>query len=247
MGRNAFLPQRLEHGHTPGEIAKRLGDGPRVSYLRDWVYGGIDGTVTTFAIMAGVVGASLSYGVVIILGLANLLADGFSMAAANYTGTKAEHDEYQKLRHMEERHVAVAPEGEREEIRQIFRAKGFEGEALETAVNVITNQRERWIDTMMAEEHGLPANIRSPLKAAAMTFVAFVLCGAVPLLPYVLMLPSPEIPSAVMAGVTFFGIGSLRSHWSATPWWRAGLETLGIGMLAAGVAYLVGDLLKGFI
>ena len=246
MGGNGILP-RLEHSHTPGAIARRLNDGPRVSYLRDWVYGGIDGTVTTFAIMAGVVGASLSPGVVIILGIANLLADGFSMAAANYTGTKAEHDEYEQLRHMEERHVALAPEGEREEIRQIFRAKGFEGEALETAVNVITEQHERWIDTMMAEEHGMPAAIRSPLKAGLLTFIAFVVCGAIPLLPYALMLPSPEVPSAVMAGATFFFIGSFRSYWSPKVWWRTGLETLAIGMLAASVAYFVGDFLKSFV
>lgn len=238
---------RLEHSHTPRAIAKRLHDGPRVSYLRDWVYGGIDGTVTTFAIMAGVVGASLSPTVVIILGIANLLADGFSMAAANFTGTKAEQDEYQQLRHMEERHVELAPEGEREEIRQIFRAKGFKGDALETAVGVITKHRERWIDTMMAEEHGMPAKTRSALHAALYTFVAFVLFGSVPLIPYVLMLDAPELPSTVMTGLTFFGIGSLRSHWSPTPWWRAGLETLAIGLLAASVAYLVGDLLQGFV
>lgn len=241
------MPHRLEHSHLPSDIAKRLRHGPRVSYLRDWVYGGIDGTVTTFAIMAGVVGANLSAGVVVILGIANLLADGFSMAAANYTGTKAEHDEYEKLRHMEERHVEIAPEGEREEIRQIFRAKGFDGEALEAAVNVITKHRKRWIDTMMAEEHGMPAMIRSPLRAGLYTFLAFVLCGSVPLVPYAVMLPRPEVPSAIMAGATFFAIGSLRSYWSPSPWWRAGLETFAIGMLAAGVAYLVGDLLKGFI
>ena len=75
------MPQ-LEHSHTPREIARRLHHGPQVSYLRDWVYGGIDGTVTTFAVMAGVVGANLSATVVVILGLANLLADGFSMAAS---------------------------------------------------------------------------------------------------------------------------------------------------------------------
>ena len=241
------MAPRLEHSHQPSEIARRLREGPRVSYLRDWVYGGIDGTVTTFAIMAGVVGASLSTNVVVILGIANLLADGFSMAAANYTGTKAERDEYQQLRHMEERHVELAPEGEREEIRQIFRAKGFEGEALEAAVGVITDHRERWIDTMMAEEHGMPAVLRSPLKAGIVTFVSFVLCGAVPLLPYAFLLPKPELPSAVMAGITFFAIGSLRSYWSPATWWRTGLETLAIGMLAAGVAYVVGDFLRGLV
>ena len=241
------MPPRLEHGHQPAEIAKRLSAGPRVSYLRDWVYGGIDGTVTTFAIMAGVVGASLSPTVVIILGVANLLADGFSMAAGNYTGTRAERDEYDQLRHMEERHIKLAPEGEREEIRQIFKAKGFEGEALEAAVKIITERPKRWIDTMMREEHGMPAVTRSPLRAALYTFLAFVLCGSVPLIPYALRLPEPELPSTIMTGLTFFVIGSLRSRWSPTPWWRAGLETLAIGLLAAGVAYLIGGMLKGFM
>jgi VIT1/CCC1 family predicted Fe2+/Mn2+ transporter len=241
------VDRHLEHSHHPDAIAHRLQEGPKASYLRDWVYGGIDGTVTTFAIMAGVVGASLSPAVVIILGVANLLADGFSMAAANYTGTKAEHDEYEQLRRMEERHVELAPKGEREEVRQIFEAKGFKGEALETAVEVITARRERWIDTMMAEEHGMPAVIRWPLRAAVMTFIAFVICGAVPLLPYVLMLEAPVWPATLMTGMTFFAIGSLRSYWSPTPWWRAGLETFAIGMAAAGVAYLVGALLKGLV
>ena len=136
------MNRQLEHGHHPGEIAERLEKGPRASYLRDLVYGGIDGTVTTFAIMAGVVGADLSAGAVIVLGIANLLADGFSMAAANYSSTKTEIGEYEQVRRMEERHVDLAPEGEREEIRQIFQAKGFEGEALETAVNVITEHRK---------------------------------------------------------------------------------------------------------
>jgi VIT1/CCC1 family predicted Fe2+/Mn2+ transporter len=112
--------RHLEHGHHPHEIAKRLELGPRISYLRDWVYGGIDGTVTTFAVVAGVTGASLSTKALLILGVANLLADGFSMAAANYSGTKAEIEEYEHVRNMEERHVAITPEGEREEVRQIF-------------------------------------------------------------------------------------------------------------------------------
>jgi vacuolar iron transporter family protein len=241
------LNRHLEHGHHPGEIAERLEQGPKASYLRDLVYGGIDGTVTTFAIMAGVVGADLSAGVVIVLGIANLLADGFSMAAANYSSTKTEIEEYQQVRRMEERHVDLAPEGEREEVRQIFQAKGFEGEALETAVNVITEHRELWIDTMMTEEHGMPPVNRSPVRSALYTFLAFVLCGSVPILAYLLGLDNPLPVAMVMTGATFFAIGSLRSRWSPTQWWRAGLETFAIGMAAAGVAFVVGYLLQGLI
>ena len=241
------MDRHLEHGHHPGEIAERLEKGPKASYLRDWVYGGIDGTVTTFAIMAGVVGADLSTGVVIVLGIANLLADGFSMAAANYSSTRTEIDEYEQVRRMEERHVDLAPEGEREEVRQIFQAKGFKGKALETAVDVITARRERWVDTMMTEEHGMPPINRSPAHSALHTFLAFVLCGSVPLFAYLLGLTHPLPVATVMTGATFFAIGSLRSRWSATPWWRAGLETFVIGMAAAGVAFLVGYSLQRLI
>jgi VIT1/CCC1 family predicted Fe2+/Mn2+ transporter len=241
------LHRPLEHGHHPGEIARRLEQGPKVSYLRDWVYGGIDGTVTTFAITAGVVGADLSAGVVVVLGLANLLADGFSMAAANYSSTKTEIEEYEQVRRMEERHVDLDPEGEREEVRQIFEAKGFKGDALETAVEVITARRERWIDTMMTEEHGMPPVNRLPSRAALFTFLSFVLCGSVPLLAYLFQLSHPLPIATVMTGATFFAIGSLRSRWSATPWWRAGLETFAIGMSAAGVAFIVGYLLQGLV
>jgi VIT1/CCC1 family predicted Fe2+/Mn2+ transporter len=236
-------PRHLEHGHHPREIAKRLAEGPRVSYIRDWVYGGIDGTVTTFAVVAGVVGADLSTKALLILGAANLFADGFSMAAANFSGTKAEIEEYEVVRRMEERHVEFAPDGEREEVRQIFRAKGFEGEALESAVNVITEKRERWIETMMTEEHGLPPISRSPGRAALTTFLAFLACGSIPLVPFVVGLPATVEASTVMTGLTFFSIGSMRSRWSPAPWWRTGLETFAIGISAAAMAYAVGVIL----
>lgn len=240
-------PRHLEHGHNPRDIAKRLKKGPHVSYLRDWVYGGIDGTVTTFAVVAGVVGAELSTKALLILGAANLFADGFSMAAANFSGTRAEIEEYEQVRRMEERHVDMAPEGEREEIRQIFRAKGFHGEALDSAVDVITAKRERWVETMMTEEHGLPPISRSPGRAAVSTFLAFLLCGSVPLLPFVFGAPDSIWASTLMTGVTFFSIGSMRSHWSPSPWWRAGLETFAIGITAAAMAYLVGLVLGGLV
>ena len=237
----------LEHSHDPKQIARRLRDGPKISYLRDWVYGGIDGTVTTFAIVAGAVGADLSSRFLLILGVANLLADGFSMAAANYSGTKAEIEEYSLVRNMEERHIELEPEGEREEIRQIFSAKGFKGKTLESAVEVITAEKERWIDTMMTEEHGLPPITRSPITAGIVTFFAFIACGFLPVAPFAFGLSASILVSVLMAAFTFFLIGSLRSRWSPVHWLRAGLETLLIGIVSAGVAYLVGDFLKQIV
>lgn len=240
-----MIAEKLEHSHDPKAIADRLRRGPSASYLRDWVYGGIDGAVTTFAIMAGVVGAELSASIVLILGIANLLADGFSMAAGNYSSTKTEIDEYRFIRQMEERHIRMAPEGEREELRQILNNMGFSGDKLDDAVDTITDQHERWIDIMMTEEHGLAPITRSPLKAASVTFMAFVICGSVPIIPFALVGSAQTIIATIMTGLVFFSIGSLRSRWSPTPWWRAGLETFAIGMSAATVAFLVGYLLRG--
>jgi VIT1/CCC1 family predicted Fe2+/Mn2+ transporter len=237
----------MEHEHSRSAIADRLARAPTVSYLRDWVYGGIDGAVTTFAIVAGVVGAELSNRVVLILGAANLVADGFSMAASNYSGTKTEHEELAHLRAVEERHIEAVPEGEREEIRQIFRAKGFAGEYLERAVDVITGDRERWVDTMLTEEYGLPKVVRAPLRAAASTFAAFVLCGAIPLLPFLFQTPGRFEASVIMTALVFFLIGSTKSRWSPVSWWRSGAETMAIGLGAAALAYIVGTLLRSIV
>ena len=236
---------QLEHEHTPAAIAERLSGEHQVSYMRDWVYGGIDGAVTTFAIVSGVAGASLGSAVVVILGLANLIADGFSMAAGNYSGTRAENEEYAKVRDVELRHIAAEPEGEREEIRQIYRLKGFDGELLEEIVRVITADRDRWADTMMTEEHGLPSQRRSPWMAASMTFAAFLVCGAVPLFPYVVGLPQPFMVASGLTAVVFFTIGSFNSRWTLSSWWVSGLRILSIGSAAASLAYLIGWLLRG--
>jgi VIT1/CCC1 family predicted Fe2+/Mn2+ transporter len=231
---------RLEHSHDSASIQRRLAAGPHVSYLRDLVYGGIDGAVTTLAVVAGAVGADLSARVVLIMGMANLVGDGFSMAAANFSGTRAEVDEYARLRAMEERHLDLVPEGEREEVRQIYRRKGFKAGDLERAVAVVTADRARWINAMMAEEHGQPSVLRTPWKAALGTFGAFLLCGAIPLLPFAAGLPDSSSLALGATALVFFGIGSIKSRWSVRSWWRSGLETLAIGLAAAGLAFAVG-------
>lgn len=241
------MTDELEHDHDPGAIARRLRRGHRVEYFSDWIYGGIDSAITTFAIVAGSVGAGLSARVILILGFSNIIADGLSMAAANYTGTKAENDNAKRLRAVEEKHVRLAPAGEREEIQQIFAAKGFAGDLLDQIVGVITSDRKLWVETMLAEEHGIGQAKRVPMRAAMGTLIGFLLCGLVPLLPFALSAPSPAMVALVATTLVFFGIGIWKSKWSQQAWWRSGLETLTIGLLAAGAAFLVGDLLSRLI
>jgi VIT1/CCC1 family predicted Fe2+/Mn2+ transporter len=238
------MARALEHEHTPDAIAERIA-ATNQNYIRDFIYGGIDGAVTTFAVVSGVSGAELSPAIVLILGFANLVADGFSMAASNFLGTRAEQDDYRRLEKIEQRHTEIVPEGEREEIRQIYSEKGFEGEELEKAVELITANKDRWVKTMLTEEYGLPAQIRSPWKAAFATFAAFVICGIVPLVPYMFGVRSSFLISCIMTGVTFFLIGSFKSRWSTSSWFRSGMETFFVGTLAAALAYGAGVLLKG--
>lgn len=233
----------LEHEHSSEAIAERI-SSVKHNYVRDWIYGGIDGAVTTFAVVSGVAGAELAPLIVLILGFANLVADGFSMAASNFLGTRAEIEDYARLKKIEYRHIRLYPEGEREEVRQIYRDKGFEGEELEKAVELITADKDRWVQTMLTEEYGLPTEIRSPWKAALSTFTAFIICGLIPLLPYLFGMKNSFNISSALTGATFFIIGSIKSRWSTASWLRSGLETFFVGALAAVLAYAVGVLLK---
>ena len=234
----------LEHDHSAEAIKQRLAEGPRQNYLRDWIYGGIDGSVTTFAVVTGVVGAQLSPLVIVILGFANLLADGFSMAASNFLGTRSEHDDMRRLAAIERRHIELAPDGEREEVRQIFARKGFAGSDLQRVVELITADRDRWVRTMLTEEYGLPHEARSPWLAALSTFSAFVVCGLAPLIPFLIDLRNQFRLSIILTGAVFFTIGSVKSRWSTVSWWRSGFSTLLVGGIAAILAYAVGVVLK---
>ena len=231
-----------DHGHSPKEIAARIDAPPGRGVLRDIVYGGIDGSVTTFAIVAGVAGAGLSPFIIVALGLANVLADGFSMAAGNYSGTKAELDNIRRIRAIEERHISRYPDGERLEVAAILANKGLSGQVLEDATDAITADRENWIALMLEGEYGLGGVDPHPMRAALATFGAFLVAGLIPLLPFLLGMDRAFALSAWMTMGVFFAIGAFKSRWSLAPWWRSGGETLLIGGAAAAIAFGVGTL-----
>lgn len=239
----------LRAQHTPQAIANRLAAATKHNYLRDFVLGAVDGTVTTFAVVAGVAGAGLSSGTAIILGLANLLADGFSMAVGNYLGVKADREIVDYIRRIEENHIEEVPAGEREEIRQIFAAKGFEPPLLDHIVEVITQDRKRWVDTMVMEEFGLRVDNPSPLRSGISTFTAFTSAGAIPLLPFFFTnrLTPHEVfwTSSIATAATFFLIGLAKGRIVNRSMLLSGLETFVIGTIAAALAYFVGVALHG--
>lgn len=221
--------------------------------LGDFVYGATDGAVTTFAIVAGVVGASLSPSIVLILGFANLLADGFSMAVGNYLATKTQREYIEKARKREEWEIDNLVEQEKQEIRDIYAKKGFRDELLDEIVRVITSRRKIWVDTMMKEELGLIEDSKRPRDTAITTFAAFNAIGLIPLLPFVamFMVGSSTVSfvdaftySMIFTGAAFFLIGAVKGRVVQKPLLRSGMSTLLVGGIAAVVAYAVGYLLN---
>jgi VIT1/CCC1 family predicted Fe2+/Mn2+ transporter len=227
-------------------------NGTRGQHLADTVLGATDGIVTTFAIVAGAAGALLSPGVVLIMGFANLMADGFSMAVSNYLGARSQQDAWAEERAREIWEIKHLPEAEREEIRRIYRRKGFEGATLERIVAVITSDHGRWVDEMMREELGIHEEKIAPLASGVVTFTAFVIAGFLPLLSYVLeffglaLWPTAFMLSIAVTIAALFSVGAARAFLTRRVWWRSGFEILLAGGLAAACAFFIGRLLRGY-
>jgi vacuolar iron transporter family protein len=229
--------------------------------IEDFVYGATDGAVTTFAIVAGVVGASLSPSVVLILGFANLFADGFSMAIGNYLSAKSRIEYVERQRKREEWEIENNTAQKIQEIKDIYSDKGFRDELLESIAKVITSKRKVWVDTMMEEKIGLAGNNNeNPIYKAITTFFAFYLVGLIPLIPFIYVyfvyfdlshlvnkIDNVFLYSIIFTMISFFSIGLVKGKVVNKSPVRSGLNTLIIGGIAAAVAFLVGSLLGAYV
>ena len=216
--------------------------------LRDLVFGMNDGLVAAFAVCSGVHGAAASGKVVLLAGLAELLGGTIAMGLGAWLAAKSEQEFIASERAREEREVRDFPETERKEVRDVYTAQGFEGAALEAIVAHVTADKKRWIDTMMREELGLPAEVAgSAARSGLFTGLAYALGAACPVLPYAL----PVTPAHAFLGsialtlLALFVAGAAKTRVTGRPFWRSGAESMGIGALAAAATYGAGTLLGG--
>jgi VIT1/CCC1 family predicted Fe2+/Mn2+ transporter len=221
-------------------------------YLGEFVYGGIDGSVTTFAVVAGSVGAGLESAVIIILGFANLLADGFAMSVGAYLSTKSELDNYKKYQKAELKNIQQYPEQEKERLRNIYSKKGFSGATLDQVVATITSNEQQWLEVKMKEDLEILPEQKSPFAMGAVTYLSFVSIGLIPLSVYVWDYLG-DFPgnlffwSCILTSVGFIAIGFLKTYVTESSILKGIFETLILGAIAAVVAYVVGDVLESII
>jgi len=225
----------------------KVGQG---QYIKSVVYGGLDGVVTTFAIVAGVVGADLKSGIILILGFANLFADGLSMAVGDYLSSKAEQEFIKAERTREEWEMENHPEGEKQEMIELYNSKGYSIEDATQIVTLMLKNEKAFVDTMMVEELGLLEETESPIKNALATFFSFAIFGFVPLFIYLITMIIPQLASntfllaSILTGLTLFSLGALKTRFTDKSWFKSGMEMLIVGGLAAAAAYFIGHFAK---
>lgn len=229
-------------------LNEQKGGGFIAEFIQDIVYGGNDGIVTTFAVVAGGTGANLPAGIIIIMGVSNLIADGTSMATGAYLSIKSEMDQYIRLKKSEAEDIKINPELERAVMKHHFSKKGFSGKELDHTVEVLTAKDSLWLDTIMLEEHGLTEDSASrPVAHGAMTFASFIFFGAIPLIPYVFGISNNQFITAIIStGIALIALGLTRSIVTKERLIRGPIEVFLVGALGAVVAYAIGFYLKGF-
>lgn len=251
--RKAFRKKDISSMIKAHNTHKELHDIDSGKYLKSWVYGGLDGIITTFAVVAGVIGAGLSSVIILILGFANLIADGISMAIGDYLSSKSEGEYYDVEKEREAWEVKHHPKGEEAEMKEIYLKKGLNKKDASDMVKILKKNKKYWIETMMHEELGLLKGRGSPIKKGLATFIAFIIFGIVPLLLFVIgyifeiNIPRAFLWACVLSGISMFTLGSMKSKITGKNWLRAGVEMLLIGGLAASAAYFIGDFLAKIV
>jgi VIT1/CCC1 family predicted Fe2+/Mn2+ transporter len=213
------------------------------SSIRDFVFGFGDGINTSLGIVAGVGGAAVSSNLIILAAIVAMFTGAKAMAVQNYLAVKSQRQILHSEIEREKWEMENVPEAEKQEIEDIYRAKGFSGNELESIVNKITSDKKVWLDTMLTEELKLNFEIiGSPLKSAFRMFGSFLVGGILPILPY--FFAHGYVPLLVAIAISLsasFVIGAVKSKLANISIIRGGLEMAGLGTGIALIGYGIGS------
>jgi vacuolar iron transporter family protein len=214
------------------------------NWLRDVILGGQDGLVNILGIILGVIAGGGSDTVLLAAGFAAAITESISMGAVGYTSSISERDYYQAEKAREATEIATMPDAERQEIRDIYAAKGFSGKLLENVVDTITANRDTWLATMMDEElHLQPVQTRDILRTALVITIATLVGHLIPLIPFVVLPRTPALVLAiVLSALALFGVGVYSAITLVGDWRRSGLRMVAIGLGAAAIGFFIGRL-----
>lgn len=227
--------------------------------LKPIIFGGLDGILTAFAIVAGAAGGALDPSVVLILGFSNIFADALSMGVGEFLSSKAENEWILSEREREMWEMDNYPEGEVQEMIDIYVEKGMGREDAEMVIHAMSKYKDFFVDVMMAEELELRVpdddHVRTSMKEGFIMFWSFAIFGSLPLLGYVIIPVSfPELEeeslfasACIVTGVVLFIMGCVKSNFSATSWYFSGMETLLLGGACATVAYTIGQYVDNLV
>jgi VIT1/CCC1 family predicted Fe2+/Mn2+ transporter len=237
-----------QHGHAQ---ENHLSGG---GYIKSAVYGGLDGIITTFATVTSVAGSGLPHSVILIIGIAHLVADGLSMGLGDMLSSQAEADLVNHERAREVWEFENYPEGEMDEMIELYEKKGIATDDAKLVVHTLAKYKEAFIDIMMVEELNLMPvdDDDSPLTGGVVTFVSFMLFGVIPLVPYLVNLipgigmsaDATLYASCVLTVVTLFLLGAVKANYVGQQWWKSGTSMMVNGSVAAFCGWLIGFLLK---
>jgi VIT1/CCC1 family predicted Fe2+/Mn2+ transporter len=218
----------------------------RTNSLRDVILGGQDGLVNILGIVLGVIAGGGSTTVLLTAGFAAAITESISMGAVGYTSAVSQRDYYHAEQAREAADITANPEAERQEIRDIYAAKGFTAPLLEQVVDTITANRNQWLASMMDEQlHLQPVETPDIMRSAFVIFIATLLGHLIPLIPFVWMPRTPALVLAiVLSALVLFGVGVYSAVTLVGSWWRSGARMAVIGLGAAGVGFLIGHLFQ---
>ncbi|HLU72508.1 MAG TPA: VIT1/CCC1 transporter family protein [Nonomuraea sp.] len=233
----------IELDHAPSPEMHHSHRDVTGGWLRPAVFGAMDGLVSNFALIAGVVGATGAGKGAVVAGFAGLVAGACSMAAGEYTSVKSQTELMRAEIAVERAELARNPEGERAELAALYRSRGLEPELADQVAAGLSADPEQALRVHVREELGVdPDDLPSPMLAAASSFVAFALGALVPLVPF-LFGASGLTVALVLSVLGLFGFGAAVAQMTARPWWLGGMRQLALGVGAAAITFGIGNLL----